>query len=821
MKPVALINRPAGRVLSAIVLSGILSGIYVRGGGAWVLGFVMVVPWLRVLDTRETLASSLLNASLMSVAFTAAAFSWFGMAIGNYTQLGAVTGLSVLLVAAPLFQPQFLAFALVRYLVGLRHGPVVRALAAASAWVGMEWIAPKILGDSLGYGLYPSPVLRQVADLGGAAGLTVLLLLANEGIAFALARRPEGLRRMLKPLALAGMVPALMAGYGYLVLSASPAPTGNTLRMGLIQSDLVDYEQRRQEVGAHAVVREVLDTHFAMSYDAVVRHRADAVLWSETAYPTTFTHPKSEAGAEFDGEIQSMVNAAGVPFVFGTYDRDAAGEYNAAAVVTPVTGLMGFYRKTRLFPLTEYVPGWLDGPTLRSWLPWTGAWLPGDGARVFPLRLRDGREIPVLPSICLDDVDPGLAIAGARLGAQAILTMSNDSWFTHYPQGAELHHTVAAFRSIETRLPQFRVTSNGYSAVIDATGRVVAGSQMGERTLVVGELPVPVPPRTLMVAWGDWVGLAGCLLLAWLTLLAASSRWRKRRGNAEPTPAVATSFPTDAFVLPATARVVTGMLRGFARASLLWMGAAMLLSDSLRGNSLAQIRLFAGCFLAPEAAAWCVLFAFSARVSVENGMLVLMRGKQRLEVALRDIAAIELWRLPIPGPGVSLRLTSGNRWHYGLALAHPIQLAQALSASGAAPVQEAQATISALYAQARDAMVRGRFDSPWMKFVVFPMLLALPAFHLHQNIAYGGVFGEYYTFGLKAYLITLALWWAAWTIGVVLSAAALRAVIETGTLLSLLVRPAQTVDVRQMLEHVGLALLYLGLPGWLLLHAGW
>ena len=48
--------------------------------------------------------------------------------------------------------------------------------------------------------------------------------------------------------------------------------------------------------------------------------------------------------------------------------------------------------------------------------------------------------------------------------------MSNDSWFTDHPQGAELHLAVAAFRSIETRLPQFRVTSNGYSAVIDATG---------------------------------------------------------------------------------------------------------------------------------------------------------------------------------------------------------------------------------------------------------------------------------------------------------------------------------------------------------------
>ncbi len=177
--------------------------------------------------------------------------------------------------------------------------------------------------------------------------------------------------------------------------------------MGLVQSNIVDYERLRREQGADAVVREVLDIHFAMSHDAVERQRADAVLWSETVYPTTFGHPKSEAGAELDREILQIVDAAGVPFVFGTYDRDAAGEYNAAAFVAPGTGLLGFYRKTRVFPLTEYVPAWLDGPTLRRWLPWAGTWQPGSGARVFPLRLADGREIPVLPMICLDDVDAG------------------------------------------------------------------------------------------------------------------------------------------------------------------------------------------------------------------------------------------------------------------------------------------------------------------------------------------------------------------------------------------------------------------------------
>jgi apolipoprotein N-acyltransferase len=95
----------------------------------------------------------------------------------------------------------------------------------------------------------------------------------------------------------------VIAAYGFFALALHPAPSGETLRVGMVQSNLVDYEQRRRESGAQAVVREVLDTHFAMTYDAVERQRADAVLWSETVYPTTFGNPKSEAGAEFDAEI--------------------------------------------------------------------------------------------------------------------------------------------------------------------------------------------------------------------------------------------------------------------------------------------------------------------------------------------------------------------------------------------------------------------------------------------------------------------------------------------------------------------------------------
>jgi apolipoprotein N-acyltransferase len=805
----------------------VLCGLYAAGGLGWLLGFVALVPWLRTLDQSASLARTLLMAWAMTVAFTAAVFGWFGAAIGAYTQSGEAVGVTVVLLAAPLLQPQFLAFALVRHVAGRRHGATVRALAATAAWAATEWLAPKLLGDTLGHGLHASPLLRQGADVVGAAGLSALLLLANEGVAAALARRAAGPRAAAVPLALAVAVPLLLAGYGTAALSrlaaaessASASPQHQPLRMGLVQSNLTDYARLRREQGTHAAVREVLDVHFAMSYDAVERQRVDAVLWSETVYPTTFGQPKSEAGAEFDREILATVDAAGVPFVFGTYDRDAAGEYNAAAFVAPGVGTLGFYRKTRTFPLTEHVPDWLDGPLLRRWLPWAGTWRPGSGARVFPLRLADGREVPVLPLICLDDVDAALAVDGARLGARAIVTMSNDAWFSAYPHGARLHQAAAAFRSIETRLPQFRVTTNGHSAVIHATGAVLAGTRIGERTLVVGELPLRQPPRTLIVAWGDWVGRAGLVGLAVLAATAAVAASGARGAKtalaraAPPATAhgAAPGLPADVAVLPRAARLAAGLLRAFARASLLGIGAAWLVGDVLPTKPLDQLRVFAALFLAPEAAAWCVLRAFAARAALFDGLLVFTRGARRLELALRDIAAVEPWRVPLPAPGATLRLVSGAAWRYGVVLADPAALA---AAAGVALRDGAPR--AAAYARARAAVPRWRIGRAWLKFGLFPLLLAVPAFRLHQHIAYGSAFGELQTFGLQAYVTAFAMWWASWVAGVLLCAAALRVCIEAGALLTVLLRPGAAVDARLGLERVGLALLYLGLPAVLL-----
>jgi apolipoprotein N-acyltransferase len=819
------VSRSGWRSLAGLVLSAALLSLYSRGGLGYLLGFVALVPWLLTLNATPSAATSARSGLWMSFAFVAAVFAWFGAAIGAYTGIGSATGLFVVLIAAPLLQPQIVAFALVRHFAGRRYGPIIRALAGATAWVATEWLVPKLLGDTIGHGLYPSQTLRQVADLGGAAGLTFLLIIVNECVALAITHRRRGARVFAKPLAMAASLIILMSSYGVVRLSdlTSTSNSGEKpLRIGVVQSNIVDYERLRREMGAYEVVRHVLDTHYAMSREAIEQHQVDALLWSETVYPTTFANPKSEGGAELDKEILDFVTAVKVPLVFGTYDLDDQGEYNAAAFVEPVAGTLGFYRKTDLFFLTEYLPEWLDGPAARRLLPWAGSWKPGSGARVFPLRLADGREIPVLPMICLDDVDTNLGIDGARLGAQVILSLSNDSWFTQYPVGANLHLTVAAFRSIETRLPQMRVTNNGVSAVIDASGAIIASTAMDEQKLLIGEVAPTEASMTLMLAWGNWVGRAGFVFLVLLALFSAAAALKRRTERnstlASNTIQVPQNFRANAYVLTPVWRVSAGLLRVLACGGLLWIAKAIVFGDGNEINTLTQIWMFAALVLAPEAAAWSIMRAFRATIYIENNVLILEQRERRIEISVKDIAALESWKLPLPIMGVSLKLQSGKRWSHGIALNDATGLVQALiSAGGSASIAESLSGFASVYSSVSHTVARWRIDHFVFKFVLFPLVPALPAFRLHQVIAYGGTFGEYQTFGLKAYLIALAIWWASWAMGMMLFAAALRAIIEFSTLLSITLLPKRAIEIRSLLELLGRMFFFVGVPAWLLI----
>ncbi len=95
-----------------------------------------------------------------------------------------------------------------------------------------------------------------------------------------------------------------------------------------------------------------------------------------------------------------------------------------------------------------------------------------------------------------------------------------------------------------------------------------------------------------------------------------------------------------------------------------------------------------------------------------------------------------------------------------------------------------------------------RFDHAWFRFGLFPLLPALIAFRLHQIIVFGGACGEWMTFGARAWLTGLAIWWAAWAIGLMLFAAALRLVIEGLTLAASRQGIAAAVHARTMASRM-------------------
>ncbi|HEU4428297.1 MAG TPA: apolipoprotein N-acyltransferase [Myxococcota bacterium] len=505
------------------------------------LALVALAPWLVALDAQRSLRGALLAAAAFCFAYVALVLGWFAAAISAFTGASATCGWLALAALAPALEPQVFTFAAARFALRARGvSAAAIALGSACVWVATEWALPKLLGDSLGLALHPAPALRQGADLAGVSGLTLIVLLVNDcarecslrarGVTAGSdpAVAPPGRRlRAAAPLALGGALVAALASYGALRGRALDAEIARAprIRAALVQANIARYGALARELGTGGAVAQILEAHFALSFEALAREPLDLVVWPETVYPTTFGAPKSEDGAAFDRAIAAYAARAGAPLVFGAHEADAAGEYNAAIFLeADGAGRVSWdaYRKAAPFPLTERVPAWLDSPWLRERAPWLGSWRAGAGAKTVSIALPRGGALRAAPLICYDALDASLARAAVSEGAQLLLVLSNDSWFAQ-AGGPRLHLLVAAFRSIETGRAQLRAANTGISAAISPRGEIVASLGVGERGALVAEAPLIVsrPPH---VRLGDWLGPLACAVAIAHLALAGSRR---------------------------------------------------------------------------------------------------------------------------------------------------------------------------------------------------------------------------------------------------------------------------------------------------------
>lgn len=486
-------------------LSGALVALAVTVTGASAVAFVALVPLLRAVAGPGVSARHAL-----ALGWTAGLVT---QAVGSYWLVGTLVRFSghPWTVALPLALAvwSYEGGRLALFAAVVRLARPERAWIAPCAWGALEWAYPLVLPWELAAGLSSRPLLVQLADLGGATLVSMLVVAVNAAVFVRLpgSGAPPGVRSALPVSTAAACLFAALYGAhrtGVIDAAAARAPK---LRVGIVQPGV---EPERMRAGSGGTLGRLV----ALSRALDAEDRPELFVWPESALPGAIEVAR--------GRVRALVGTLDVPVLLGATTLEVgsrdAGLHNSALLVAPGGQILARHDKRRLLPFGEYVPLSEALPLLRSLAPNAGRFRPG---RLRPPIALGSARVTAL--VCYEDVLPDLVRELVRAGNPNLLVnLTNDSWFgdTSEPR---THFALARLRAVEHRRALVRATQTGVSAVIDPVGRVVQEAPSFEPATLVAEVPLlaGATPFTTLGPWPAWLG-------ALITLFALASRGRSR-----------------------------------------------------------------------------------------------------------------------------------------------------------------------------------------------------------------------------------------------------------------------------------------------------
>ena len=203
-------------------------------------------------------------------------------------------------------------------------------------------------------------------------------------------------------------------------------------------------------------------------------------------------------------EILDVARISGDWLLFGSpsYQKDCDGDagcvsfLNSAFLLSPQGSIVGRYDKVHLVPYGEYVPLRKMFPFISKLVVGVGDFRSGEGYN--PLTM-DGHKLGVL--ICYEGIFPEASRAYKRMGADLLVNITNDAWFGRTSAPYQ-HLSMTVFRAVENRLYIARSANTGISAIIDPTGRIVAQTELFERTALRNTIRF-INNKTFYSVYGD------------------------------------------------------------------------------------------------------------------------------------------------------------------------------------------------------------------------------------------------------------------------------------------------------------------------------
>jgi apolipoprotein N-acyltransferase len=528
------------------VLLSLLSGIlYVFSFAPWDqawLQWVCFVPLYFALDfipaSKRTPVYRFLIGMIPSIVICAGGFYWMIYATEQYGGLPFSAALVVFILFCLTGQLQIPLFLILRSKLSRGQLPnrsfLVLGLVLGLLYAGVESLYPKLFLDTAGHAFYHSPWVRQLADIGGPFILTVMVILVNELIyqSFKL--------RTLKPVLYAGLTGGLICSYGVWRTTQYQRikmvhSNQSLIHLALIQANIGDYLKVAAEQGALEATDAVMNQYLKLSTEALqFDPKPDALVWPETAYPAIFQKPKTLLENRLEYRLHDFLNPFSGSLLFGGYDSDDAHlEYNSLYFYHSPSRKKEVYHKSILLMFGETLPFAEAFPSVKSWFPTMGFFGRGPGAELKTVINGKGESFRIAPSICYEGLFTDHSVNGALLGADALLNITNDSWFG--PLGEPyLHLALTQFRSIETRLPLLRATNTGISVAIDPLGETLGSTRIMKEDVLHASVPhreMAESPYLFMArSFGpNWfVRLCQSILIAYLVQITAMHFLRRK-----------------------------------------------------------------------------------------------------------------------------------------------------------------------------------------------------------------------------------------------------------------------------------------------------
>ncbi len=417
------------------------------------------------------------------------AFYWIVPLISKFTALPwplALLGFLLWLLLASCF------WAVLGMVWGVAYQPGVRLAVCVAFPVVLERVWPRIFCWHFGDPLVEISVLAQIADLGGVAGVSLVVLVTNYAVWRVGRAWWRGETFPCRAVALAGALLCFSFGYGLLKLHR-PAPAAAHLRVGLVHA-AVPLQEKHDAMAEWVEGNEILQGKIVTRLLTVAREGIRA-----SGPVDLVVMPEAVVNRLLDQRTTVFAGWLKAPVLYGAgvWNVKPPMHYNSAILEEGRT--VQQYHKHHLMIFGEYIPLANVIPGLEEFI---GLYSLDRGTGPTPLSLGDHRLASL---VCYEAIIPGYVRQFVKAGGELLVNVTEDGWY-QWPEQYQ-HFLLSRLRAVENRRYLVRCVNNGITAIIDPAGRIVARSGDGARAEFLRSAVglYSDPSQTLYTRWGDWL----------------------------------------------------------------------------------------------------------------------------------------------------------------------------------------------------------------------------------------------------------------------------------------------------------------------------